>query len=460
MSRVTVVGDALLDRDVEGRASRLAPDAPAPVLDEDEVRSRPGGAGLAAALAATDGHEVTLVTALGGDAGQEVAALLERIGVDVVDLGLRGRTPEKIRLRCQGTSLARWDRGERTSAGDVGPWTTAAQQSLQSADAVLVSCYGRGLSAREDVRGAVRHAAGHRPVVWDPHPGGPGPASGAAVATPNENEAERLVSEVPGRSLEAVSRRAERLARRWAVGGVAVTRGAQGALFTSGDGLPMVVPAPVVGSGDACGAGDRFAATLTAGMAAGAVPSVAVGQAVGAAASFVAAGGAAATDLATSPARPGAPSGDATTLAARVHAQGGTVVATGGCFDLLHAGHVQVLEAARTLGDCLIVYVNSDASVRRLKGPGRPVVDERDRVELLRALGCVDGVVLFDDDTPVAALEELRPDVFAKGGDYGSARIPEAQVLASWGGQAVTVPYLAGRSTTRILQEVRTRDAH
>jgi D-beta-D-heptose 7-phosphate kinase / D-beta-D-heptose 1-phosphate adenosyltransferase len=145
-------------------------------------------------------------------------------------------------------------------------------------------------------------------------------------------------------------------------------------------------------------------------------------------------------------------------LVGRVRAEGGTVVATGGCFDLLHAGHVATLRAARALGDCLVVCLNSDDSVRRLKGHDRPLVPEADRVAVLEALGCVDAVVPFDERTPEAVLARLRPDVFAKGGDYALADLPEAAALAAWGGQAVVLPYLEGRSTTRLMKEVVRRD--
>jgi D-beta-D-heptose 7-phosphate kinase / D-beta-D-heptose 1-phosphate adenosyltransferase len=133
------------------------------------------------------------------------------------------------------------------------------------------------------------------------------------------------------------------------------------------------------------------------------------------------------------------------------------VVATGGCFDLLHAGHVATLLAARGLGDCLVVCVNSDASVRRIKGSGRPLVPAADRARVLEALECVDAVVVFDEDTPVEALRRLRPDVWAKGGDYAGADLPETAVLAEWGGQAVVLPYLRGRSTTRLVQSAAGR---
>jgi D-beta-D-heptose 7-phosphate kinase/D-beta-D-heptose 1-phosphate adenosyltransferase len=135
-------------------------------------------------------------------------------------------------------------------------------------------------------------------------------------------------------------------------------------------------------------------------------------------------------------------------LARAVRDNGGTVVATGGCFDLLHAGHVRSLAAARELGDCLIVCLNSDDSVRRLKGPERPIISQQDRAELLLAMECVDAVMVFDEDTPEAALERLRPDIWVKGGDYKGARLPEADLVEKWGGRCLTVPYHPARSTT------------
>jgi D-beta-D-heptose 7-phosphate kinase / D-beta-D-heptose 1-phosphate adenosyltransferase len=133
----------------------------------------------------------------------------------------------------------------------------------------------------------------------------------------------------------------------------------------------------------------------------------------------------------------------------RVRAAGGTVVATGGCFDLLHAGHVSLLQAARELGDCLIVCLNSDDSVRRLKGDGRPLNHAADRAAVLAALGCVDAVAVFGEDTPCELLDQLRPDIWVKGADYDGRELPETALLESWGGVAITVPYLSGRSTTR-----------
>jgi D-beta-D-heptose 7-phosphate kinase / D-beta-D-heptose 1-phosphate adenosyltransferase len=462
---LVVVGDALLDVDLDGRAERLAPDAPVPVVDDPAEWRRPGGAALAATLAATlDGRAVVLVTALAGDeAGASLRGLLEAAGVEVVDLGLAGPTPEKIRVRAQGRSLLRLDRAARP--GRVGPLDRAGRRALAGDGAVLVADYGRGVAAEPGVRAALAALPSRRPLVWDPHPRGPVPVPGARLATPNRAEAAGFLPEVPGDGLAAVTARARRLAERWTAAGVAVTLGPGGALLAEGAGAPLVVPAPVATTGDPCGAGDRFSATAAGLLGDGALPSEAVAGAVAAATAFVAAGGAATVHLspttpATSPPDGGSPMERALGLVAVVRAMGGTVVATGGCFDLLHAGHVATLRAARALGDCLVVCLNSDDSVRRLKGPERPLVPEADRVAVLEALGCVDVVVPFDERTPEAVLRRLRPDVFAKGGDYALTDLPEAALLGTWSGQAVVLPYLEGRSTTRLLKEVVRRDSH
>jgi D-beta-D-heptose 7-phosphate kinase/D-beta-D-heptose 1-phosphate adenosyltransferase len=465
---LVVVGDVLLDRDVDGRAERLSPDAPAPVVDERDRRSRPGGAGLAAALAAADGREVTLVTALARDApAGELRTLLERCGVRVIDLSLPGTTVEKIRIRADGRALVRLDRGNGGSPGAV---TAEARAALRAAGAVLVSDYGCGVAAEPTVRAAVAALGEDVPLVWDPHPRGPAPVPGARVVTPNAAEAARLVPEPEDGArgeIPLATARARELARRWQAVGVCVTLGARGAVLALGDGTPLAVPAPKVAHGDPCGAGDRFASALAALLADGELPSHAVSGAVALASAFVATGGAGA--LALGDATAGGADADAdadaaptrdedpVALARRVRAAGGTVVATGGCFDLLHAGHAAMLAAARALGDCLIVCLNADASVRRLKGEGRPVVGERDRAALLRALGCVDGVALFDEDVPERVLRELRPHLFVKGGDYHATELPEAATLAEWGGRAVTVPFVAGRSTTKIIEEAVAR---
>ncbi len=479
--RVVVVGDALLDRDLEGTVERVCPDAPVPVVAVGAEHPRPGGAALAAALAAGDGADVTLITALAGDGpGQVLAGLLTGAGVAVIDLGLDGPTPEKVRVRAGGQSLLRLDHGCVPSP--VGSPDGAVRSALAGASAVLVSDYGRGVAAEPGVRRALADLAPRIPVVWDPHPLGPVPVPGVHLVTPNQTEAGGAVGAGGGLAgIAAVAGAARALAARWQVGAVVVTMGARGALLAGPDGPPLVVPAPVATGGDPCGAGDRFAAGVVVALAGGAVVSEAVEGGVRAASTFVASGGADAFVAATvapgtvaagrfpAAARgrvqqrasgPASDSGPVTAegaggsgLVDRVRAGGGLVVATGGCFDLLHAGHLHLLQAARSLGDCLVVLLNSDASVRRLKGPDRPLQSEDDRAAVLSAFDCVDQVVVFDEDTPVEALDRLRPDLFAKGADYAVADLPEAHTMAGWGGEAVVLPYLQGRSTTRLIEE-------
>jgi D-beta-D-heptose 7-phosphate kinase/D-beta-D-heptose 1-phosphate adenosyltransferase len=453
---LVIVGDTLLDRDVEGVVHRVAPDAPAPVLDERDVRERPGGAGLAALLAAGHGYDVALVTALADDAGgARLGELLTNAGVEVYALPLPGATPEKVRLRTRGQVLLRLDRGGEPQP--PGPAPEAALQVLRSASAILVSDYGRGVARHSALRGALTGAKA--PVVWDPHPDGPAPVPNVRLVTPNESEVRKLAGDAGEGSTLSTAQRAGHLLRdRWRAGAVAVTCGADGAVLCHAGPTPLVIPAPVAADGDTCGAGDRFAATAALSLAAGKLVSEAVQDAVAAATAYVAAGGVTAAlsppedaDSRPGPERIGA--AEAGRLIAEVRARGGQVVATGGCFDLLHIGHLATLRAARKLGDCLIVCLNSDASVKRLKGPDRPLTSEVDRSRLLAALDCVDAVVIFDEPTPEALLSWLRPDVWVKGGDYadGGPGLPEAELVERWGGQTVIVPYLDGRSTTRTI---------
>ncbi|MFG3599794.1 D-glycero-beta-D-manno-heptose 1-phosphate adenylyltransferase [Micromonospora chersina] len=460
---LVVVGDALLDRDVTGAVSRICPDAPVPVLDEHAATDRPGGAGLAALLAVAPDTEVALVTALADDAGgARLAELLDEAGVAVYPMRLPGATAEKIRLRAGGQTLLRLDRGGEPQA--PGQPSEVVLDLLSRARAILVSDYGRGLARQPALRAALAETAA--PVVWDPHPRGPAAVAGARLTTPNLGELRRLTGDAgAGSGLSTATRAGHELRRRWRVGAVAVTMGPDGAVLCHSGGTPLVVPppSPVAQVEDTCGAGDWFAATAALALGDGASTAEAVQAAVEAASAYVAAGGAAGLHRAPEPPRPAEGARSAEELVAKVRADGGRVVATGGCFDILHAGHLATLQAARRLGDCLVVCLNSDRSVRVLKGPERPVHPEQDRARLLAALDCVDAVVVFDEPTPHQVLARLRPDVWVKGGDYagdGAPELPEAELVRRWGGRVVTVPFLAGRSTTGTISAARQRGLH
>ncbi len=486
--RLVVVGDTLLDVDLEGSAERLAPDAPVPVVDVATEHQRPGGAGLAALLAARAGADVVLVTALGEDEGADRLRGLLTGQLRLCPLRLNGATSRKTRVLADGVAVTRLDTGSGRAA-DL-PVPQAVLGALEDADAILVADYGRGVAALPELRRALTAAGVRVPVIWDPHPRGSSPVPGCALVTPNAAEAEAFAGCGDG------AEQGRRLSRRWQAAAVAVTVGRRGALLTRTepwrfDDVPLPADAagsaPYAGRRDTCGAGDAFAAAATAALLAGADTVEAVQTAVSRATDFVRAG--AATTLATPvvpvgamgvPAgaigmpvgaigmpvgavgrpvfpvggdRPGnpVPAVDGIAVAEQIRAAGGRIVATGGCFDLLHRGHVSLLTQARALGDALIVCLNSDDSVRRAKGEGRPIVSQADRARVLSALSCVDGILTFDDPTPTALLDRLRPDVWVKGSDYADQPIPEADVVLAGGGRVVLLDTVDGYSTSGLV---------
>ncbi|MDV3126928.1 PfkB family carbohydrate kinase [Mycobacterium sp. 21AC1] len=452
---VVIVGDCMLDIDIEGNATRLSPEAPVPVVDAERVWHRPGGAGLAALLAARVESDVVLVTALAADAeGRELSEMLGSAGVTVVGLPMAGTTPCKTRIRATGQSMLRLDHGDGTVLGGAPPADVA--EVLDDARAVCVADYGRGVTAHAGIRRLLTRAAQRVPVVWDPHPRGADPVARCHLVTPNQAEAQRFS--------------AETLRGRWDAHAVCVTLGGKGAMLATegGGSVHVAVPAAAgVGAGrtDTCGAGDRFAIAATLALADGTDVEGAVAAAVDAASRFVATGGAVGVSR---PARLGGHgsgpdesaiiSRNTEEVRHRLHGRGGgRLVATGGCFDLLHTGHVRLLHQARQLGDALVVLLNSDSSVRGLKGAGRPIVTADDRARVLAALACVDAVVIFDEPTPEAQLELLRPDVWVKGGDYTEADLVEAGVVRGHSGEVVLLPTVAGYSSSKLIAAMTER---
>ncbi|MCW2661447.1 MAG: hypothetical protein JWP83_2599 [Mycobacterium sp.] len=453
---LVIIGDSILDIDVLGSATRLSPEAPVPVVDAERLVQRPGGAGLAAVLAARTETGVALITGIADDdAGRRLRGLLAAAGVTVLALPMTGTTVTKTRIRARGQSMLRLDRGDGAPVNHRLP--VEVGETLAGARAICVADYGAGLTALPAVRQALTEAASRVPVVWDPHPRGAPPVPGCALVTPNDEEARHFCGDVAGDAAEV-------LLRKWGAGAVCVTRGARGArvhgrrLGAHHVGIPAGAAA---GAADVCGAGDRFAVAAAVALGAGADPVAAVEAAVADAARFVAAGGAAA--VSTPVPRHGADilsaetqfedtvAVDAIALAERLRRDGRSVVAAGGCFDLLHTGHVRLLRQARELGDALIVLVNSDKSVRALKGTGRPVMRDVDRARVLAALACVDAVAIFDGPTPERLLDTLRPNIWVKGGDYEAGELPETETVQRHGGTVIILPTVAGYSSSRLI---------
>lgn len=306
---VVVVGDILLDIDVDGRADRRCPDAPVPVVDIVSRTYRPGGAGLAALLAAGDAAEVLLLGGIDADeGGARLRELLDGV-VRLLPLPLRGGTACKERVRATGpwadgsgragarpVPITRLDYGDGRVPGS--PLTAEARAALRGAGAVLVADYGRGVAAHPEIRSVLTELAGRVPVVWDPHPRGPAPIPGVTLATPNRAEGAALTGESVGADMVA------ELLRLWAARAVAVTLGAEGALLGDAAGvrsIPLAARDRAAADADTCGAGDRFAAAATTALAGGAEVGAAVRHAVAAAAEFVCAGAATAVGTTVDP---------------------------------------------------------------------------------------------------------------------------------------------------------------
>ncbi len=465
--RCLVIGDVMLDVFERGRATRLAPDAPVPVITEVSETSSPGGAANVAANLAALGAGVTLLTTIGDDAaGVELLKKLDEIGVDTADvLRLPGRaTVVKKRLVADGATLARVD------SGDKEPLMGAAERKFaeraaaltEDAEVVVVSDYSGGVLTQwvADALGAT----GHGCMVLDSKKPLRLRWRDLAAATPNHLEAQEALDlplrQDPGRvDAGAV---AEALRREIGATAVAVTLAEAGAIVAD-EASAVLIEGRRVADPDVNGAGDTFLAAFALALGGGSVPSVAARLGVEAATLAVARPGTAPVSLRELLQRlPEESSGsDSESLEKdleRVRRSGGKVVFTNGCFDLLHRGHLFLLREARKLGDILVVGLNSDGSARRVKGPGRPVTLEADRAELLRALPCVDHVVVFDEDTPEALIQRVKPDLHVKGGDHAGGHLIEESVVEDIGGEVVVLPLLPGRSASATIEHIKSID--
>ncbi|MGN6598922.1 MAG: D-glycero-beta-D-manno-heptose 1-phosphate adenylyltransferase [Actinomycetes bacterium] len=470
-TEVVVLGDAMLDTWLEGSATRLCREAPVPALTVKRRREEPGGAANAAANLAALGARVHLVSVVGDDAdGERLVRRCAEAGVDVSGVIVEaGRhTVAKQRLVADGTMLARFDEGLGDGAASeetVGQLLAAARKLLRRVPVLVVCDYATGLldaDLRPRLGALVRE--GRPLVVLDAHDPRRWRDLRPDVVAPNWDEAVLTLPADEGVDrTQWLSQHGETLLDEWCARSAAVTLDSEGAVFIARQQRPHRAYAHPVSHPDTCGAGDSFTAALTLSLAQGADPSVALEAAVAAAGVVVRKSG---TATCTQSAlleqigilEPVAAPDVLVDVVAEHRAAGRRVVFTNGCFDVLHSGHVAMLDGARRLGDVLVVAVNSDESVRRLKGPDRPVNPLGDRLRVLAALSCVDHLVVFDEDSPAELIARLQPDVYAKGGDYTPETLPEAPVVESYGGAVRFVDFVADHSTTRLLDRIRSLD--
>ncbi|PZW50419.1 D-alpha,beta-D-heptose 7-phosphate 1-kinase /D-beta-D-heptose 1-phosphate adenylyltransferase [Humitalea rosea] len=465
---VLVVGDAMLDRYVYGRVTRISPEAPVPILTVERELAMPGGAGNVVRNLTALGAAVAFITVVGDDvAGSDLTGLVGgQPGVEPWLLVQGGRaTTTKTRFIASGQQLLRAD---QEVARPIHPrladrLVKIASDTIAATTVMVLSDYAKGVLADDTAAKliAAGRAAG-RKVIVDPKGIDFSRYHGADIVTPNRAEL-AAATEMPVDSEEGIVAAARVLRDRHAFGAVLVTRSEDGLTLLDGDTVRHF-PAEAPEVHDVSGAGDTVVAVLAAAIAAGRdlptaarLANIAAGIVVGKVGTAVAREDdmLEALSLERGALRKIMSRAQAAEMAERWRQRGWRVGFTNGCFDLLHPGHVHLLEQARSWCDRLIVGLNADESVRRLKGPTRPVQAEAARAAVLASLATVDAVTLFAEDTPLELLKALRPDVLVKGADYSVSEVVGGELLVEWGGQVRLAELLPGNSTTATVARIR-----
>jgi D-beta-D-heptose 7-phosphate kinase/D-beta-D-heptose 1-phosphate adenosyltransferase len=463
---VWVVGDLMLDQYVIGGVDRISPEAPVPVVRVHDTEDRLGGAANVARQVAILGGRVSLAGVIGADsAGDILLKLCADCGInaDAVVRLKGGRTTRKLRVIGHSQQLLRLD------WEDAAPCTKSTAEQFAALlvasskpDAIILSDYAKGVLTPETIA-AVTAKRGTAPVVVDPKTRDFSRYHGATVITPNLKELE-LAS---GQSLDATAPQAVAAAARPLIAAaglsaMVVTLSEQGMLIVPAGAEEIGIPATAREVYDVTGAGDTVVAVLSLALGAGA-PLVAAAQIANAAAGVsVGQIGAVAVDsdsirseLTAAPEAKVVSREDLASRATSWRMAGKRIVFTNGCYDLLHAGHLSLLHEAARLGDILVLAINSDTSVQRLKGPERPLVPQAERAALLAALSCVDAVTIFDEDTPLEALKSIKPDVLVKGADYKAEEVVGKDFVETYGGRVALVPLLPAKSTTALVERIK-----
>ncbi len=465
-TRILVAGDVMLDRYWHGPASRISPEAPVPVVRVSDIEHRAGGAGNVALNIRALGGQASLIGLTGDD--PEADILGELLADKAIDCRLirqpDRQTITKLRVISHHQQLIRLDFEAPFDSADFPPLAARFEEQLGNADAVILSDYAKG--ALQDTQRLIQRCrdAG-KPVLIDPKGKDFDKYRHATLLTPNLSEFEAWAG--PCRDRDELARRGEQARRELALDALLITLGDQGMLLLQPDRAPWRLAADAREVYDVTGAGDTVIATLAAALAAGAELTTATRLANLAAGIVVGKLGAAtasqremqAAAQTHTPLKRGILD-EASLLDSLRHARraGERIVMTNGCFDILHPGHVAYLSQARALGDRLIVAVNDDASVKRLKGEQRPINPLMQRMAVLSGLESIDWVVPFSEDTPERLIRAIQPDILVKGGDYQKSQIAGADFVEAQGGKVVILDFIDGASTTAIIDAIRKQD--
>ena len=465
-AHVLVVGDIILDRYWSGPTQRVSPEAPVPVVQIEQTEERPGGAGNVALNVASLGARASLIGLTGTDEASETLENgLNQSGVDCHFSQLADfPTITKLRVLSQHQQLIRLDFESTSMDPDVESLMEKYRQQLNDADVVILSDYAKGCLSHVERLIDMAKKVGKK-VIVDPKGNDFGRYRNATLITPNYGEFIAVVGDC--HDIEEIVSKGNALCKELNLEALLVTRGEHGMTLLQQDQEAVHLPARAAEVFDVTGAGDTVIATLATTIAAGGSLVHATALANTAAGLVVAKLGAASVSLEELHKALHEPrDGDTGILAEdqivdqmqAARLRGETIVMTNGCFDILHAGHINYLEKARTLGDRLIIAVNEDDSVRRLKGEERPLNSVADRMTILSALSCVDWVVPFSEDTPERLISRLLPDILVKGGDYKIADIVGGQQVTDNGGKVTVLDFVDGYSTTKLIETARKKE--
>lgn len=463
-TNILVIGDIMLDRYWSGPSTRVSPEAPVPVVKITEIEDRLGGAANVAKNLSTLGCNTTLCGVIGDDdAGNSIISLLKKHNIhNAVESKSDTQTITKLRVLSRHQQLLRLDFEEPSANTAPKTLLKNIDALIEKADVVILSDYAKGtiLDAASIINTCRKKDI---PIFVDPKGHNFSRYKNANFITPNKSEFELEAGKCA--NVEEIFEKAEKLKGALTVDGILVTLGEKGMALVNKNEVPHASAATAKDVYDVTGAGDTVIATFAASYAAGTntrdamrLANIAAGIVVG--------------KLGTSSVTPeeliAAQKSEARSIQSGIlnfdelmrqlnesKTKGERIVFTNGCFDILHAGHIQYLEKAAELGDRLIVAVNSDESIKRLKGENRPILSLNERMKLMASMRCVDWVISFEEDTPIKLIKQIMPDTLVKGGDYKKENIVGFKEVTNNGGETHVIPYVDGHSTTSIVEKIK-----
>ena len=458
---VLVFGDIILDRYISGSVERVSPEAPVPVLKPSNEEIRLGGAANVALNLSSLGSNTTLIGVTGKDeSSTQIIDLLKKNNIKKALSKSKHPTISKLRILASQQQLIRIDNEEEFSETD---WQSSLSNyrkhiSLKKNKVLIISDYEKG--TLKNIPLIIREAKKLKKIILvDPKGDDFSKYKSADIITPNFQEFERVVGKV--NSDPEITKKGKDLIKSLNLNSLLITRGSEGMTLLdkrNGKVIREDFPTEARDVFDVSGAGDTVIASIAAGLAGGFSLSESIRLANLAAGIVVGKSGTATVNQAELVPYLGLSESyvsfnEVKVYSKDLHERGKKIVFTNGCFDILHAGHVEYLEAAKELGDKLIVAINTDRSVRKLKGSSRPVNTLAHRAKVLASLQCIDKVVFFDEDTPIKLIKAIRPDVLVKGGDYKLKDIIGHKEVSDSGGSVVTIPLVKGLSTSKIISK-------